>query len=421
MAAHQYQLSACPGSPYAGELRDRMKGQRLSQELEPEYVATRLREHRTLIRVTSVLGMLLSSFGFVRHLLEGYLSNGYPLQIGVVFLLSAGLAAVACSSLFERLYLPVAQLVVPIRNALAAVLIARIAAQGQMETLMVLPLMVIGPYFLLGLPSRVALFSVVVTIASFVVSATAIAPPLSATTFACALLVAVTVACAVAARHIDESSRRRFLESRLIAEFAEYDALTGTKNRRMFDEHLGRLWKQAIEDGRSIAVLLIDVDYFKKYNDHYGHQAGDQALRRVAETLQKFVDRPLDVLARYGGEEFAVVLKDTECRQAAQIAEQMRRAVAELAIEHCDGISGRVTISVGAAVLMPTAERGPRGALQLADQALYEAKVHGRNRVELKEDEDYTLLVTGVFARSALPHSSQEIKAGNGSAAVARA
>lgn len=403
MAVYQYNLSAYPDSPYAGELQDRVAGQRFSQDLEKEYVGSRLREHCALIRVTCVLSVLLSSFGLLRHFLEGYLSNGYPLPIGVVFLFSVGLAAVACSSLFERIYLPVAQVVVPVRNALAAVLIARIAAHGQMETLMVLPLMVIGPFFLLGLPSRVALFSVVVTIASFVVSATAIAPALSETVFACALMVAVTVACAVAARHIDESTRKSFLESRLIAEFAEYDALTGTKNRRMFDEHLARLWQQAIEDRRSIAVLLIDVDYFKKYNDHYGHQAGDRALRRVAETLQKFVDRPLDVLARYGGEEFAVVLKDTECRQAAHIAESMRRAVAELAIEQRDGISGRVTISVGAAVLMPTAERGPRGALQLADQALYEAKVRGRNRVELKEDEDYTLLVTGVFSKSAFP------------------
>jgi two-component system chemotaxis family response regulator WspR len=234
-------------------------------------------------------------------------------------------------------------------------------------------------------------------------------------------LVVVTISCAVATRRIDEGLRKSFLESGLIAEFAEHDALTGTKNRRMFDEHFARLWQRAIEDGRTIAVLLIDVDYFKKYNDRYGHQAGDRALRRVAETLQTFVDRPLDVLARYGGEEFAVVLNDTERRHAGLIADRMRRAVGERAIEHRDGISGRVTISVGVAVLAPTAERGPRGALQLADQALYEAKVRGRNRVELKKDEDYTLLVTGVFSNGTVPGAPHDAAAGPASRRVAQA
>jgi diguanylate cyclase (GGDEF)-like protein len=345
-----------------------------------------------------VLGALLSLFCAMRHFFEGYLSHGYLLLIVVVFLASVVLVSIAFSRSFERLYLPLAQIVVPIRNALAAILIARIAAHGQLETLMVLPLMVVGPFFLLGLPPRMAIFSVAVTIASFVVSAAAFALALSATVFACALLLVVTISSVIATRHIDEGLRKSFLASRLIAEFAEHDALTGTKNRRVFDEHLDRLWQRAVEHGHTIAVLLIDVDYFKKYNDRYGHQAGDRALRRVAEALQTLVDRPLDVLARYGGEEFAVVLNDTESRQAERIADRMRRAVSKLAIEQRDGISGRVTISVGVAVLAPTAERGPRGALQLADQALYEAKVHGRNCVELKKDEDYTLLVTGVFS-----------------------
>jgi diguanylate cyclase (GGDEF)-like protein len=421
MALQKSNLSASHDSPYAAELQDRVAGRRFNEHLEKKYAGARLREYRVLIRVTCVLSALVSLFSLVRHFFNGHLSHEHLQLIVVVVLASIVLAAIACSSLFERFYLPLAKVVVPVRNALAAALIARVAAHGQMETLMILPLMVIGPFFLLGLPPRVALISVVVTIISFVVSATAMTPVLSAMVFACTFMVAIAVACAVASRYIDEGSRKRFLESQLIAEFAEHDALTGTKNRRMFDEHLERLWQQAIEDGRSIAVLLIDVDYFKKYNDHYGHQAGDRALRRVAETLQKFVNRPLDVLARYGGEEFAVVLKDAKYRQAAHIAEQMRHAVADLAIEQRDGISGRVTISIGAAVLEPTAERGPRGALQLADQALYEAKVRGRNRVELKVDEDYTLLVTGVFSKSAFPGPREAVEAGPVPARVAQA
>jgi diguanylate cyclase (GGDEF)-like protein len=203
----------------------------------------------------------------------------------------------------------------------------------------------------------------------------------------------------MAARHFEKCSRTGFLEDRLIADLAQHDALTGTKNRRVFDEHLTRLWQQAVGDGRAIAVLLLDVDHFKAYNDRYGHLAGDLALRRVAQTVQRFVRRPLDILARYGGEEFAAILYNVEAGQAKDVAERICRAVAELAMEHRDSRTAAVvTISVGVAVVKATAQRNPRGALQLADQALYEAKVSGRNRVELMNDEEYRMLVTGVFA-----------------------
>jgi diguanylate cyclase (GGDEF)-like protein len=127
--------------------------------------------------------------------------------------------------------------------------------------------------------------------------------------------------------------------------------------------------------------------------------AGDLALRRVAQTIQRFVRRPMDLMARYGGEEFAAILYDVEADQAKEDAERICRAVAELAIEHRDSRTAvAVTISVGVAVVNATADRSARGALQLADQALYEAKVRGRNRVELRDDEEYRSLVTGVFA-----------------------
>jgi diguanylate cyclase (GGDEF)-like protein len=148
---------------------------------------------------------------------------------------------------------------------------------------------------------------------------------------------------------------------------------------------------------------MVDIDHFKAYNDWAGHQAGDETLRRVAQTLQAFVTRPLDVLARYGGEEFALVAYDIDSIEAESLAERMRFAVGALAIKH-DGSTagGSVTISVGVAVVQPSAERRSRGALQLADQALYEAKVRGRNRVELLDDVAHRLLVTGVFAKHSL-------------------
>jgi diguanylate cyclase (GGDEF)-like protein len=146
---------------------------------------------------------------------------------------------------------------------------------------------------------------------------------------------------------------------------------------------------------------LIDVDHFKAYNDRYGHQAGDHALQRVATTLQTFVTRPQDVLARYGGEEFAAVFYDVEAFDAQELAERMRRAVGTLALDNLgDAGASAITISLGVAVVEPSQERKPRGGLQLADQALYRAKVKGRNRVELLDQSAYQALKTGVFAAS---------------------
>lgn len=407
MAALRPDLSAFPDSPYAAELERGVSGRRFDPRLEEEYVQARLAENRVLVRVTCVLGALLSLSCVVRKGLEGSLSHDQMPQIVLVLLGSVVLTLVACSPLFARFYLPVARVVVPVRNALAAAFITILAAQGQFETLMAMPLMVVGPFFFLGLPFRVAIVSVAAMMASFVVSAAVLELAASAAVFSCLFLIAVTVACVVATRHIDKGTRKSFLESHLIAELAEHDALTGVKNRRVFDGHLERLWQRSISERRSIAVLLIDVDHFKVYNDRYGHQAGDRALCRVAATLQAFVDGPLDVLARYGGEEFSVVLSDVDSRQAGHVADRMRRAVSDLVIEQRAGPSAQVTISVGVATLRPTADRGPRGALQLADQALYEAKVRGRNRVARMEDKDYRLLVTGVFSKSTFPATGE--------------
>ena len=130
-------------------------------------------------------------------------------------------------------------------------------------------------------------------------------------------------------------------------------------------------------------MLLVDVDHFKAYNDRYGHQAGDRALRHVAQVLQKLVPRPQDLLARYGGEEFAVLLYDLDAAEIDKLAQRMRKAVVGLALEHRDSGAGVVTISVGVAIVEPSLERHARGAVQLADEALYQVKTRGRNRVEI--------------------------------------
>ncbi len=293
--------------------------------------------------------------------------------------ISGVLAVIGFSRLFERLYLPFASVLLPVRGLVATASSPVPPRTRHDEMLMLLPLMVVGPFFFLGLPYRAALVTSVTIVGSFIAAAIVLQVEAPVTVRSAILTIATVIICAMAARHIERRSRENFRQHRLIAQWAEQDALTGTKNRRVLDEHLARLWQRGIEDKRTLAVLLIDVDHFKAYNDRYGHQAGDAALRRVAQAMQGFISRPLHVLARYGGEEFAVILYDCDVEQALRIADGMRRAVRDLCIEHRESkIWPAVALSIGVAAIKPAHDRNPRGLLQLADEALYKAKARGR-------------------------------------------
>ncbi len=195
----------------------------------------------------------------------------------------------------------------------------------------------------------------------------------------------------------EHALRTHYLESRMLYEQAERDGLTGLYNRRMFDEHFQQLWNQAQRNQNKLAVLLVDIDYFKMFNDIYGHQAGDDCLRQVAETLAESARRPFDIAARYGGEEFVIVLFDPPVAHPEDVAQEMRRAIEDLRILHRGSqVSRFLTASVGAAIAVPEEGRRSAGLLQLADEALYEAKESGRNRIIVKAEE-YEELDTGSF------------------------
>ncbi|MCI3919990.1 diguanylate cyclase [Paenibacillus sp. TRM 82003] len=157
------------------------------------------------------------------------------------------------------------------------------------------------------------------------------------------------------------------------------DGLTGIANRRSLDEQYAFEWDAGVRGGKSLALLLIDVDDFKKYNDAFGHLQGDQCLRKVAETLEANLKRPDDFAARYGGEEFAVVLPNTSLEGAANVAERIRRAIAELNVPQANG--GNVSVSIGLTSFVPMPEHEPETMFAEADRALYEAKQGGRNKV----------------------------------------
>ncbi|MEO8316011.1 MAG: diguanylate cyclase [Pseudomonadota bacterium] len=161
------------------------------------------------------------------------------------------------------------------------------------------------------------------------------------------------------------------------------DSLTGLANRRGFDEVLEKTWSDALAGGWPFAVLMIDVDHFKQFNDCYGHQRGDLCLRDVAVAIISGLFHPDDLAARYGGEEFAVILPRTSTDSAAQVAERIRRAVHDLSRPHVAAQLGTLTISVGVAAAWPVAHGDPLAVVRAADEALYTSKHEGRNRTTL--------------------------------------
>lgn len=163
---------------------------------------------------------------------------------------------------------------------------------------------------------------------------------------------------------------------------ARVDGLTQIANRRHFDETLQQEWSRLKREKKPLALLLADIDYFKKYNDRYGHQAGDQCLIKVGAALKETVQRPADLAARYGGEEFVILLPDVDENGVQHVGQKIMRAINQLALEHqASDVSSVVTLSMGAACMVPAEGHAPEELVAQADARLYRAKEQGRNRL----------------------------------------
>lgn len=161
------------------------------------------------------------------------------------------------------------------------------------------------------------------------------------------------------------------------------DGLTGIANRRSFDIELEEEWNRARRTGLPLALIMLDVDHFKHYNDHYGHLMGDDCLRSLTQVLLKEVRRSGELVARYGGEEFVVLMPDSNVQAALETAQRIQRAVRRLALTHAETPSGFVSFSFGVASWSPAPQQVPDDLVRQADLALYRAKALGRNRIEL--------------------------------------
>ncbi len=174
-----------------------------------------------------------------------------------------------------------------------------------------------------------------------------------------------------------------------LLKLANLDGLTELANRRHFDERFADEWLRAMRNRRSLTLIMFDVDWFKQYNDKFGHLEGDECLKRIADTTLKVVCRPSDTVARYGGEEFIILLPETDSTGARQVAEKIRAEIESLHMPNPDStVCPYVTISLGVTTVVPEVKADPNIYIKLVDEALYRAKNAGRNRISIAVPPD---------------------------------
>lgn len=183
-------------------------------------------------------------------------------------------------------------------------------------------------------------------------------------------------------RKLEETNQKLEEANQALQRLVAIDGLTQVSNRRRFDEYLEQEWQRMLREQNYLSLILCDIDFFKLYNDTYGHQAGDECLKLVVKAMSQAVKRAVDVVARYGGEEFGVILPNTNLQGAVFVAENIRAEVKALKMPHRRStVEPYVTLSAGVAAVIPTQESSPAMLIAATDQALYQAKAEGRDRV----------------------------------------
>ncbi|MDB6085711.1 MAG: hypothetical protein JWN43_3592 [Gammaproteobacteria bacterium] len=391
-----------PDSPHLRLLRTGFPWLTFDAELESEFRQANLDENLHHIRLNLCLAIMIAvAFSAVEMRALVPELNRVPRMIHLLVIIPMLLIALASSfSARRHRYYPPLALAAGTALGLSAAAIQLIASLGGASFLFpCLLLTCIFIYFMGGLSFYHALASNIFVMVAFLAGGAVLQLPGREFGYDAMSIAAANMFCASVVYMHEKTSRMRFLEAGLLREMVAHDGLTGIQNRRMFDQHIQRSWQQGVRESKSLAVLLVDIDCFKDYNDRYGHQAGDECLRAVAVSLRGCARQPPDFVARYGGEEFAVVLYEATREYVTEVSTRIQRSIAELNIPHdASRVAGRLTVSIGAALILPSSNRTHYGLIQLADEALYGAKEEGRNCVVVMEAE-YHSLRTGRFEK----------------------
>ena len=387
------------GSPYAEQLKRGFPGLRFNGLLEKDFRDFYVTQNLPRARLSGLIGLILVLAVTCIDLLLGSSAGGMlnTLRLGLLCPLLVVLGVAISVPGAQRWYTEVVAVGVTLIGFVVIYMAHLGAISGSSYVLAGLVLVVLYGCLFLGL-----LFNVAVTIAGILVAAhfitgIVVGLPFDALYYSTAILGGAAVIGGISAYNLEYALRTNFLETRVLNELAERDGMTGLYNRRIFDDYVERLWRQSRRESTGVAIIFVDIDFFKVYNDLYGHQAGDDCLKRIAKCIARGAKRPFDFAARYGGEEFVLVLYGPPEEYARGVPEQIRRDVLELGIPHAGSQAGKhVTVSVGLAMAKPETSRSLAGAIQTADEALYQAKREGRNRVVFK-DSDSDGVETGNF------------------------
>jgi diguanylate cyclase (GGDEF)-like protein len=354
------------------------------RELERQFLLSYRAAARPWIRISLAVALsTVLGFAIIDHwLLVGpRLAPPDLWRFGLQLPLVLIMMVLTTPRLYLRWYQPAIQAAAPLFGV-GTVLMAVEATPAQLPLVAArLLLAAFYFYFMLGLTFSAALRSNVVLIGAYAGAALlgAIAPTVA--TYSLFVLLCANLIGGAGCYALEYANRVAFLERRRLAEVATHDGLTGLLNRAALEEQARSRWEHAQRAREAVSVLLIDIDHFKAYNDHYGHQAGDRCLQEVALAIRAAVRRrPLDVVARYGGEEIIAILVGSDRADAASAAGQALKAVADLGIAHsASPTRPYVTVSVGVTTVEPGGEYSHESAVRLADIALYATKERGRD------------------------------------------
>jgi diguanylate cyclase (GGDEF)-like protein len=372
----------------------------LEQQFRDEYLASNLPRARFATGIylgLVVVVTLINLLGGMAPIAEVVLQPIYILRIGVACPALVLILLATYHRGLQKRYQLIAGGAVTVTGVSVMTISGLAAAAGHPQFQMGDVLVVVYATLFVGFLFRTVVLVATCFVVAFVSLGLALGVPHEDLVFAASVLVATALMVVLSAGRVEHLARANFIETQRLEEYAERDGLSGLYNRRMFDTLTRRLWQQAQREAESLQVILVDIDHFKRYNDLYGHQAGDDCIRQVAAIIARAAKRPLDFCARYGGEEFALVLYAPSGTDPQAIAEQIRREVLAKGVPHAESEAASfVTVSAGSAIAEPGTKRSLAGLIQTADEALYRAKQMGRNRV-LHVDANSSDTPTGAF------------------------